>query len=72
MVGTLLPYRHRRAGIRQMAKTKNDMARNTAEATMPDSTGNLETTPLQETDGCLIMRSKMEELTVRLVAEPCH
>ncbi len=55
-----------------MAKTKNDMARNTAEATMPDSTGNRETTPLQETDGCLIMRSEMEELTVRLVAEPCH
>jgi hypothetical protein len=40
------PYCHRRAGIRQIAKTENDTTRNTAEASAPDSTGNLETIPL--------------------------
>ena len=54
-----------------MAKTKNDTARNEAEAIMPDSNGNLEMTPLRETDRCSFARIK-EELTVCLVAEPCR
>jgi hypothetical protein len=54
-----------------MAKTRNDTARNAAEAIMPDKNGNLETTPLRETDRCSFGRMK-EVLTVCLVAEPCH
>jgi hypothetical protein len=58
--GPLLPYRHQREGIRQIAKTVNDIARNTPEATRPESNGNLEMIPLPETDKHIFVQSKKE------------
>jgi hypothetical protein len=58
LAGTLLPYRHQREGIRQIAKTVNDTARNTPEATRPDSNGNLEMIPLPETDKHIFVQCK--------------
>jgi hypothetical protein len=70
VAGLLPPYRHQREGIRQIAKIVNDTARNTPEATRPDSNGNLEMTPLQEIDGYIFVRNK-RRLTVRLEDERC-
>ncbi len=67
----LLPYRHHREGIRQIAKTVNDTARKTPEATTPDNNGNLEMIPLQESDEHIIVRSEKEKLTVCLEDERC-
>jgi hypothetical protein len=68
--GLLPPYRHQREGIRQIAKIVNDTARNTPNATRPDSNGNLEMTPLREINGHILVGNK-ERLTVRLEDEQC-
>ena len=64
------PYRHQREGIRQTAKTVNDTARKRPEATKPDSNGNLEMIPLQETDKYFNMQSE-KKLTEHLEDERC-
>lgn len=71
MAGPLVPYRHHREGTRQIAKTVNDTARKMPEATTPDSNGNLEMIPLQETDEHFIMQSENKKLTARLEDEHC-
>jgi hypothetical protein len=71
VVGPLAPYRHHKEGIRQIAKTVNDTARKMPEATTPDSNGNLEMIPLQETYEHVIMQSEKKKLTVRLEDERC-
>jgi hypothetical protein len=71
VAGPLAPYRHQREGMRQIAKTVNDTVRKMPEATRPDSIGNLEMIPLQETDEHIIVQSKKKKLTLRLVDERC-
>jgi len=70
VAGSLAPYRHHREGIRQTARKVNDMARKMPEATTPDSNGNLEMIPLQETDEYIIMQSEKVR-TVCLEDERC-
>lgn len=71
VAGPLAPYRHQREGTRQIAKTENDTARKRPEATKPDSNGNLEMIPLQETDKNFIMQSEKKKLTEHLEDERC-
>ena len=58
VAGPLPPYRHHREGTRQIAKIVNDMARKMPEAITPESNGNLEMIPLQESDEQVITQSE--------------